>query len=147
MDSPTAPLTPMRLRARVQKAREIKIDRTSAVDEKLNTVLEIINDTDAPTYHWILNTAAYKRPWRYMRTGLANVLDQILHAAYAALLLLPVLGLDSYLGAALSGFLAGAIRETEQYFNQDLRIKMLGDRLLDVSAFVVGALVLFHFLR
>jgi len=147
MDSPTAPLTPVGLRARVQKAREIKITRTPAVDEKLNRVLEIINSTDPPTYHWILNAAAIKRPWRPMRTGLANVLDQFLHAVYGALLLLPVLLLDSYLGAGLMGLLAGGIREAEQYFNQDLRIKMVWDRVLDISAFVVGTLVLYHFLR
>lgn len=147
MNKPEAPAMPVTLRQRVQKAREIKIERTPTVDEKLNAVLEIINDTDPPTYHWILNAAAYKRPWRPMRTGLANVLDQFLHAAYAALLLLPVLALDSYLGAGLMGLLAGTIRETEQYFNQDLRIKMLGDRLMDVTAFVVGAVVLFHFLK
>jgi hypothetical protein len=141
------PVTPARLRARIQKAREIKIDRTPTVEEKLNAVLEIINDTDPPTYHWILNAAAYKRPWRPQRTGLTNVLDQFLHAAYGALLLLPVLLLDSYLGAGLMGLLAGGIREIEQYFNQDLRIKMVWDRVLDTSAFVVGAVVLYHFLH
>jgi len=142
-----APITPARLRARVQKAREIKIERTPTVDEKLNAVVEIINDAEAPTYHWILNAAAYKRPWRPTRTGLTNVLDQILHAVYGALLLVPVLLLDSYLGAGLMGLLAGGIREVEQYFNQDLRIKMIWDRILDTSAFGVGTLLLYHFLR
>ena len=142
-----APVTPAKLRARVQKAREIKIERTSAVDEKLNAVLDVINDTDPPTYHWILNAAAYKRPWRPIRTGLTNVLDQFLHAVYGALLLVPVLLFDSYLGAGLMGLLAGGIREIEQYFNQDLRIKMVWDRVVDASAFVVGTLVLYHFLK
>jgi len=142
-----APVTPARLRARVQKAREIKIEETPTVDNKLNAVLEIINDADSPTYHWILNAAAYKRPWRPTRTGLINVIDQILHAVYGALLLVPVLLLDSYLGAGLMGLLAGSIREVEQYFNQDLKIKMVWDRVVDASAFVVGTLVLYHFLK
>lgn len=142
-----APVTPSRLRARVQKAREIKIERTPTVEDKLKAVLEILDDTDPPTYHWILNAAAYKRPWRPTRTGLANVLDQFLHAAYGALLLLPVLLFDSYLGAGLMGLLAGGIREVEQYFNQDFKIKMVWDRLMDTSSFVVGALLLYHFLK
>lgn len=147
MDSPNLPLTPAGLRARVQKAREVKTENKPALDEKLNAVLQIIDDCDPPTYQWILSTAAYKRPWRPKRTGLTNVLDQILHAAYGALLLLPVLLFHSYLGAGLMGLLAGGIREIEQYFNLDLKIKMVWDRVLDTSFFVIGALIVYHFLK
>jgi hypothetical protein len=147
MKSSEGPATPVGLRARVQKAREIKIERTPTVEAKLEAVLGIIDDCDPPTYHWILNAAAYKRPWRPTRKGLTNVLDQFLHAAYGALLLLPVLLFDSYLGAGLMGLLTGGIREIEQYFHQDLRIKMFWDRVVDTLAFVVGTLVLFHFLH
>ncbi|HFE64731.1 hypothetical protein B1H10_05510 [candidate division KSB1 bacterium 4484_188] len=111
--------------------------------QKLNQVLEALQDTTPREYHAILNTAARKRPWRPRRTGWANVLDQALHASYGALLLLPVLLFHSYLGAAIMGLLAGGIREVEQFFNQDLRIRMFWDRMLDTSAFVAGALVIF----
>ena len=114
---------------------------------KLEEIRDILLDTTPEEYHRILRAAAQARPWRPRRKGWANVLDQFLHAGYSALLLLPVLWLHSYLGAALFGLLAGGIREVEQYFNQDLRIRMLGDRLLDTSAFIVGAILIFHIFR
>lgn len=112
---------------------------------KLEKIKELLDDTLPEEYHRILSAAAWARPWRPRRKGWANVLDQFLHAAYAAILLLPVLWLQSYLGAVLFGLLAGGIREVEQYFNQDLRIRMLGDRLMDTAAFVVGAVAIYHF--
>ena len=142
-----ATLNPANLRSRLKQAREIRIQRTQELERKLAAVLGIIEHCDAPGYHWILHAAAQKRPWRPQRAGWVNVLDQLLHAAYGALLLLPVLLLDSYWGAGLMGLLAGGIREVEQYFNQDLKIRMTWDRVVDASAFVVGALVLYHFLR
>lgn len=113
-------------------------------DEKLLAVLEILKDCDPPEYHRILNAAARQRPWRPRREGLANVLDQALHAFYGALLLLPVVWFGSYGGAALMGLLAGGIREVEQFFNQDLRIRMFWDRVLDTSSFAAGAMLLFY---
>ena len=126
--------------------RKITLD-TPDSQQRLAAVLEILNDCDAPEYHKILNAAAQTRPWRPKRTGWTNVLDQLLHAVYGAMLLSPVLFVGSYLGAGLMGFLAGGVREVEQYFNQDMRIKMFWDRVLDTSAFIVGALLLFHFFQ
>lgn len=114
-------------------------------EQKLNQVLQALQGTTPREYQAILNAAARKRPWRPRRTGWANVLDQLLHAAYGALLLLPVLLFHSFLGAALLGLLAGGIREIEQYFNQDLKIRMVWDRVLDTGAFVLGAVTIFLF--
>ncbi len=125
-----------------QKYFQRRYDRQKLLEE----VVTLINECEERDYHWILNRAAYLRPWRPRRTGWLNVLDQLLHAAYGAVLLLPVLLFHSLLGAALMGLLAGGIREIEQYFNQDLRIRMFWDRVLDTSAFVVGAVLIYYFL-
>jgi len=116
------------------------------IDKSVQAVLKLLADYPPEEFHRILKQAARKRPWRPQRHGWANLLDQLLHAIYGAILLLPVLIFPSYLGAALMGFLAGSIREMEQYFNQDLRIRMLGDRILDISSFIIGALLLYHIL-
>ena len=46
-------------------------------------------------------------------------------------------------GAAISGFILGALREWEQYMGQDLHIPMLLDRLMDAAFFAVGAALIF----
>ncbi len=116
-------------------------------DEKMLAVIEILKDCEPPEYHRILNAAARKRPWRPRRKGLANLIDQGLHALYGALLLLPVILIGSFSGAALMGLLAGGIREVEQFFNQDLRIRMFWDRVLDTSSFAAGAVILYYIIK
>jgi hypothetical protein len=74
-------------------------------------------------------------------------LDQLLHAAYGLILILPILLFNSYWGAASVGFLAGSIREVEQFYNQDLKIRMIGDRILDISFFIIGSVTIYHFLQ
>ncbi len=123
------------------------MDTVQSIDKSVESVLELLANHSPEEFHQILNKAARKRPWRPRRKGWANLLDQLLHGVYGAILLLPVLIFHSYPGAALMGFLAGSIRETEQYFNQDLRIRMLGDRILDISSFVIGALAIYHLLK
>ncbi len=116
-------------------------------DDKLQQVMSVLQNCSNREYHAILKAAAYERPWRPRREGWTNVFDQFLHAAYGAILVLPILLLDSYLGAAIMGLLAGGIREIEQYFNQDLRIRMFWDRVIDTSAFVIGAIIIFCLLH
>ena len=116
-------------------------------NENVDKVLELLKDIEDPEFHKILKAAARRRPWRPKRKGWANVLDQLLHALYGAILLLPILLSFSYWGAAIMGFLAGTIREIEQYFNQDLKIRMIWDRIQDISSFIVGAVVLFYVLH
>ena len=62
---------------------------------------------------------------------------------YAAAVFLPIIFWPTIWGAALSGFLLGALREWEQYTGQDLRIPMLLDRLMDAAFFAVGAALVF----
>jgi len=107
----------------------------------LAVLFELSNLKD-PDFHAVLDEARMQRPWRPHRTGLVNVTDQLLHAAYGALIVLPVLLLPPVVGAMLAAGILGAIRETEQYFHQDMHILMLGDRVVDVLFFALGAGVL-----
>ena len=116
-------------------------------NENVEKVLEILKDIEDPEFHKVLNAAARRRPWRPKRKGWKNVLDQLLHALYGALLLLPILLSFSYWGAAIMGLLAGTIREIEQYYNQDLKIRMIWDRIQDIISFGAGAVVLFYVLH
>ncbi len=120
------------------------LETRAARKDKLAELMELLKDLDPPEFQKVLNMAARQRPWRPTRKGWANILDQCLHAVYGALLLSPVLLLHTWIGAAIMGLLAGGIREVEQYFNQDLKIKMIWDRVLDVSAFVAGAILIFY---
>ncbi len=106
---------------------------------KTLAVLFELSELRDPAFHAVLDEAKMQRPWRPRRKGLANIVDQLLHAGYGALIVLPVLLLPSIVGAMLSAGMLGAIRETEQYFNQDLQIPMLGDRFVDVLFFALGA--------
>ena len=115
------------------------------LDEKVRKVLEVLEGTDPESYHWILNAAAYRNPWRPVRRGWKNVMDQILHAGYAGLVLLPMMLFGGTLiGPAAAGFLVGGIREAEQYFKLDLRIEMWWDRIVDTAAFVAGGCMLYY---
>lgn len=105
-------------------------------------ILYELSSLDDATFHAVLDEAKMKRPWRPRRSGFVNVLDQLLHAGYGALIVLPVLLLPPVAGAMLAAGLLGTMRETEQYFNQDLQIPMLVDRFVDVLFFVLGAGVL-----
>lgn len=90
-------------------------------------------------FHAILAEAGAQRPWRPKRTGWVNVADQVMHAGYGAVVLLPLLLIsEPIIGAAVSAGLIGAIREMEQYFGRDFKILMLGDRVVDVLFFVLG---------
>ena len=123
-------------------AQEVRTD----LQHKLSAVVALIEQCTPRDYHWILRAARESRPWREKRRGTVNVCDQLLHVAYAAIILMPVLCWHSYLGAALAGFAVGTIREVEQYFKQDFRILMFWDRLQDVTFFVVGAVLVFALL-
>jgi hypothetical protein len=111
--------------------------------QKLAMVEAVLRDSDPRTYHQILDAAARDNPWRPRRTGWANVLDQVLHTLYAALVLLPALVWFTPWGAALSGSILGALREFEQLRNQDLGIHMVWDRLTDIAFFAIGAALTF----
>jgi hypothetical protein len=116
--------------------------------EKLaDEVVNVLSDTTPAVYQEVLHLAALRRRYRPRRVGLQNILDQLLHAAYAASVFLPVLFWPSHCTAALGGFLLGGIREVEQYKNVDLMILMIKDRLQDAFFFAIGAVLIYHFAR
>ena len=110
---------------------------------KVDTIYPFIAGERPRDYHRILHTLAMRNPWRPMRKGWANVTDQVGHAVYAASILTPVVVWPSIWTFMFSGFLLGVIRETEQFFGQDLKIRMIGDRVLDISSFIAGAALLY----
>lgn len=110
-------------------------------------VVAVLDHTEPALYHKVLRSAAMRRRWRPKHSGWQNVSDQILHVIYAGAIFLPVLAWPSYATAAASGFLMGVLRELGQFRGQDLRILMFWDRVLDVSTFTLGALLVFHFTR
>ncbi len=116
-------------------------------DQLVDRVSEVLNETTPAVYQEVLHLAALRRRYRPPHVGLQNVLDQLLHAGYAALIFLPLLLWPSYWAAALGGFLLGGIREVEQYKNVDLMLLMLRDRLQDALFFALGAVVAYHFAR
>ena len=89
----------------------------------------------------------FRRPWKDSNTGWANVLDQLLHVVYAMVVFLPVVAWPTYWGAALSGFILAVIREWEQWRNWDFKLLLLGNRLLDVASFILGAVLLFFLVQ
>jgi len=113
------------------------------LDQVTDEVEDLLADLELAEYHAVLKDLAYRRPWRPAHTGWHNVKDQALHMLYAAAVFLPIIFWPTIWGAALSGFLLGALREWEQYTGQDLRIPMLLDRLMDAAFFAVGAALLF----
>jgi hypothetical protein len=119
-------------------------------DKDLNQLADqvetILDDLTPDQYHRVLSLTAWRRPWRPRRRGWNNVLDQLLHALYALIILFPIILLPSYGSAFLSGCLLGIIRETEQYFRQDLKILMIGDRIQDVLSFGLGGLAIYWLL-
>lgn len=110
-------------------------------------VTEILEPAEPAVYHRVLRTVAMRNRWRPEHRGWHNVKDQLLHVVYASAIFLPVLAWPSYAGAAVSGFLLGGLREWEQFRGQDLRILMFRDRLLDVTTFTLGAVLIFHLTR
>lgn len=116
--------------------------------EKLaDDVQSIIGNLEPRHYHDVLTIVAFRRPWRPKRVGWVNVQDQFLHALYATLIFFPVVVWPSVLTAGLSGLVAAAIREWEQWKNQDLKILMFWDRLQDASFFAAGAVVVYFAAR
>lgn len=116
--------------------------------EKLaDEVVNVLRDTTPDVYQEVLHLAALRRRYRPRHVGLQNIIDQVLHAVYAAAVFFPVLFWPSYWTAALGGFLLGGIREVEQYKNVDLMILMLKDRLQDSFFFAIGAVLIYHFAR
>ena len=113
------------------------------LDQVTDEVEDLLADLEPAQYHAVLKDLAYRRPWRPAHTGWHNVKDQALHMLYAAAVFLPLIFWPTIWGAALSGFLLGALREWEQYTGQDLRIPMLLDRLMDAAFFAVGAALVF----
>lgn len=113
------------------------------LDQVTDEVEDLLADLEPAEYHAVLKDLAYRRPWRPAHTGWHNVKDQALHMLYAAAVFLPIIFWPTIWGAALSGFLLGALREWEQYTGQDLRIPMLLDRLMDAAFFSIGAALVF----
>ena len=114
--------------------------------EKLaDEVANVLRDTTPDVYQEVLHLAALRRRYRPAHVGLQNILDQILHTVYAAVVFLPVLFWPSHWAAAMGGFLLGGIREVEQYKNVDLMLLMLKDRLQDAVFFAIGAVLVYHF--
>ena len=116
---------------------------TQNMDQVTDEVEDLLAGLEPAEYHAVLKDLAYRRPWRPAHTGWHNVKDQALHMLYAAAVFLPIIFWPTIWGAALSGFLLGALREWEQYTGQDLRIPMLLDRLMDAAFFAVGAALVF----
>jgi hypothetical protein len=116
---------------------------TQTQDQLTDDVEALIAELEPAEYHAVLKDLAYRRPWRPAHTGWHNVKDQALHILYASAVFLPIIFWPTIWGAALSGFLLGAMREWEQYTGQDLRIPMLLDRLMDAAFFSVGAALVF----
>lgn len=116
---------------------------TKSLDQITDEVAALMAELEPAEYHAVLKDLAYRRPWRPAHTGWQNVKDQALHILYAAAVFLPICFWFTIWGAALSGFLLGALREWEQYTGQDLRIPMLLDRLIDAVFFAVGAALIF----
>jgi hypothetical protein len=116
----------------------------SAFRLRLGLVLAALWGTEEGLYHKVLDAAAMANPWRPRRRGWTNVLDQLLHMLYAAVVLFPFMIWPSYGGAAISGLLLGLIREVEQFHKVDLKIHMPWDRLSDIFFFVVGAVATYH---
>ena len=117
------------------------------LDQVTDEVEDLLADLEPAEYHAVLKDLAYRRPWRPAHTGWHNVKDQALHILYSAAVFLPIIFWPTIWGAALSGFLLGALREWEQYTGQDLRIPMLLDRLMDATFFAVGAAPVFAVAR
>lgn len=120
---------------------------TQNLDQVTDEVEDLLADLEPAEYHAVLKDLAYRRPWRPAHTGWHNVKDQALHMLYAAAVFLPLIFWPTIWGAALSGFLLGALREWEQYTGQDLRIPMLLDRLMDAAFFSIGAALVFAVAR
>jgi hypothetical protein len=117
------------------------------LDQITDEIEALMAELEPAEYHAVLKDLAYRRPWRPAHTGWRNVKDQALHILYAAVVFLPICFWFTIWGAALSGFLLGALREWEQYTGQDLRIPMLLDRLMDATFFAVGAALVFAVAR
>ena len=113
------------------------------IEALADTVEESLGDIDIVDYHAVLKTLGFRRPWKDSNTGWANVLDQLLHVAYAMMVFLPVVAWPTYWGAALSGFVLAVIREWEQWRNWDFKLLLPGNRLLDIASFILGAVLLF----
>ena len=118
-------------------------------DEKEQLVNDITNQLSPYSeeqFHEVLDAVGWKRPWRPKRIGWINLVDQLLHALYAVVILIPVLIWPSIWTAGSSGLILGIIRECEQYYHQDYHILMFWDRLLDVLFFGLGGGVIFWLL-
>lgn len=117
------------------------------LEQLADSVEELVGQLDDPQYQTVLRILALRRPWRPKHTGWVNVLDQILHFAYAAIVFLPAFLWPSWYMAGLGGLLLGIIREWEQWKELDLRIPMIWDRLQDALFFALGAIAIFFIHR
>lgn len=116
-------------------------------EELADQVGALLKDKAIEDYHAVLTILGFKRPWKEPHLGLAGVLDQLLHVVYALIVFLPVIAWPSYWGAALSGLLLALIREVEQYRTVDFKLLLLSNRLLDVTFFIVGALLVYYLVQ
>jgi len=112
---------------------------------KIQTRLSELVNSDQE-YHSVLRKVALNKPWRPRPNLIQNIRDQFLHMLYGALLIIPLMLMTSWKGAFLTGLIVGTIREIEQYFNQDLRIKMYLDRVIDILFFALGSALIYHIL-
>ena len=121
--------------------------------ELMNKLWSSIKDLKPETRHHLLYALLSKKAFRPMAVGFANFKDQLLHVFYPIIVFglfsygLICTDVSAYLFAALAGLLIGLIREAEQFFGKDLRIPMLRDRLLDISMFTLGSLILMFFIQ
>ncbi len=122
----------------------MKPDEKRRAEEAADAVFPMLAELEEPVYHRTLALLAFRKRWRPMRVGLADLLDQLLHLVYAAVVLGPYVIHPSWWTAAIGGFLLGAIREVWQFYNLDLRILMFGERLKDATFFAAGGVVV-HF--
>lgn len=106
-------------------------------------VEQLVGNLDDPSYHTVLNILAWRRPWRPRHSGWINILDQILHFAYAVIVFLPALIWPSWYMAGLGGLLLGTIREWEQWKEVDLKVLMIWDRVQDILFFGLGAVAIY----
>jgi hypothetical protein len=116
---------------------------TQNLEQLTDEIEAMMAGLEPAEYHAVLKDLAYRHPWRPAHTGWQNVQDQALHILYAAVVFLPISFWYTVWGAAISGFILGALREWEQYMGQDLHIPMLLDRLMDAAFFAVGAALIF----
>jgi hypothetical protein len=123
------------------RSLSVRAEKKQTAQEAADSVFLLLADLEESIYHRALALLAWRKRWRPKHVGWADVRDQALHLLYAALVLVPYVIHASWWTAGISGFVLGTIREVWQFYNWDLRIVMLGDRIKDAFFFAVGGVV------